>query len=801
MFLLGCTYTPPSSSVHVYLEHCQVVEELRLRFPLAHLVLLGDYNLTTAVWSTLDEVGMVVECSSSDAPAFRVCESFNGLGLTQVNSLPNNHGNFLDLLFTDIPDIVTHVAIDNLLQNNFHHNAFCFDIPLNNSVEFVSDDIVIYDYSKCNLQELKLFLGRVNWSSVFSHVDINENVAAFNEILLTGISLFTPEKLIRPSNFPRWFSYDLKRLTFEKKKAHAQFKRTGLDSDYRNFSTLRAQCKFFSDQCYKAYLERTNQHLKSNPRYFWKFSEESRKVSGFPKSMFFNDITCSSLQETADLFGQYFSDVYRDSDQPIPEYSYSDRIDFNTCRFSEDDVSRGLSSLKCKFSSGPDRIPSFILQRCSSVLSNPLSFLFNKSLSSGIFPVEWKKSFVIPIFKSGDRCNISNYRGVCIQSCVLKLLDKLIAEKLAFASRSFISDEQHGFVSRRSTVTNLLCYQHDILQSFKSANAVHSIYTDVAKAFDRVNVSFLIAKLRSYGIGESFLTWLSDYLSGRSQLVRVGSCVSSPINVLSGVGQGSHSGPLLFSLFFNDLPQLIQNSSILLFADDVKIYKSISSVQDCALLQADLERFSEWLSTNGLQLSVHKCAVMEFCRSRSPPVFNYRIDSETLPLVNQIKDLGIYLDKTLSFSSHVDKVSLSCHRVLGYVFRNSKGLSSEAFCTLFKALVRSLLEYGSIVWSPHYEVQAHALERVQKRFLWYHRFRFGQDAAVVPLSVRREHHDIRFFDKLVRGEVDCSKLIELLTLDCSRHVRHCKTFYIEKCDTNYQFYAPINRMMRAANEM
>ncbi|KAI5717710.1 hypothetical protein M8J77_009943 [Diaphorina citri] len=133
-----------------------------------------------------------------------------------------------------------------------------------------------------------------------------------------------------------------------------------------------------------------------------------------------------------------------------------------------------------------------------------------------------------------------------------------------------------------------------------SSSCVHSIYTDVSKAFDRVDTRLLIDKLKSYGIGDSFLSWLSSYFRGRTQSVLVGNSLSRPIPVLSGVGQGSHSGPLLFSLFFNDLPQVIRHSSVLMFADDVKLYKTIRTIGDCYLLQCDLDAFHSWLLINGL---------------------------------------------------------------------------------------------------------------------------------------------------------------------------------------------------------
>ncbi|KAI5739960.1 hypothetical protein M8J77_025641 [Diaphorina citri] len=214
--------------------------------------------------------------------------------------------------------------------------------------------------------------------------------------------------------------------------------------------------------------------------------------------------------------------AYEVSENPIPEYPRLDCIDFNYCSFSPSEIYKALSSLPQKFSSGPDMVPPYILKMCAAVLANPLSALFNASLSAGVFPSKWKSSFIFPIHKSGDRSNIANYRGVCIQSSIPKVLDKLVSSDLSFACKQFISDQQHGFTTKRSTVTNLLCYQYDILRSFQSGNTVHSIYTDVAKAFDRVNTKFLVAKLRSYGIGDAFLRWLDSSFTDRTQIVKIG---------------------------------------------------------------------------------------------------------------------------------------------------------------------------------------------------------------------------------------------------------------------------------------
>ncbi|KAL1446910.1 hypothetical protein WDU94_009871 [Cyamophila willieti] len=742
---------------------------------------------------------MLVDCPPS-YPAVHVCESFNCLSLLQVNSLPNSRGAFLDLLFTNSAEVSTSVAIDPLLSNSQNHTSFTFSIPLSNQIGDLSQDYQYYDYAKSDFAAFKFFLNDTDWNSILSHPSIDNVVESFNATLVKGIEQFTPSKFYRNSSYPKWFSKDLKKVTREKKKAHLKYKYSKLESDYRKFSSLRSRCKSLSAQCYREYMDRINRRIKSNPRYFWKFSAESRKCSGFPIHMFLEDKSSTSPVETVDLFSDSFSSVYRGSDLPAPEYPHVNSIDFNNICISDQEVFRALVSLPPKFSSGPDQIPPFVLKKLASELCKPLALIFNLSLSSGIFPLSWKSSFIFPIFKSGDRSNVSNYRGVCIQSAVPKVLDKLISKKLSFACKQIMADQQHGFIAKRSTVTNLLSYQHDILQVFQSGSMVHSVYTDVAKAFDRVDSGFLVSKLQSYGVGDQFLQWLSSYLEGRTQRVKIGSHVSRPILVSSGVGQGSHIGPILFSLFFNDLPEHIHHSSLLMFADDVKIYKSVNNVQDCILLQEDIERFSDWLTKNGLQLSLHKCVVISFSRLTRNLDFTYTIKSVPLKWVDEVKDLGIVMDKTLSFSSHISNLTMRSFRLLGYVFRNSKGLSSHAFYLLFVALIRSLIEYGCVVWSPYYAVHIDSLERVQKKYCRYFSYRYPLHSLTLSsLAERRESADVSFLHKLIDGQVDCAKLLELVRFDCHRRLRGRNTFNVRLCRTNYTYYAPMNRMMRTIN--
>lgn len=226
-----------------------------------------------------------------------------------------------------------------------------------------------------------------------------------------------------------------------------------------------------------------------------------------------------------------------------------------------------------------------------------------------------------------------------------------------------------------------------------------AVYTDFSKAFDRVNHVVLLEKLRAVGFCDDLVGWFHSYLTERRQVVKINNFTSREISETSGVPQGAHCSPLLFNLFINDIVSSVSNSSCLLFADDMKIYRTVSNVNDCQLLQRDLDRMGDWCKVNGLSLNASKCSVISFSKKRSPRfLFDYDLNHVHLTRVDLVRDYrGIGFDCSLSFNEHINIIANKALKTLGFVLRNCKDLSVWAlqivYCSLGKINFRICICY------------------------------------------------------------------------------------------------------------
>jgi hypothetical protein len=465
---------------------------------------------------------------------------------------------------------------------------------------------------------------------------------------------------------------------------------------------------------------------------------------------------------------------------------------------------------------GDDGIPPSFVKSCADSLKSPLLYIFNLSLSSGIFPTKWKKSFLIPIFKAGKRTDIGNYRGVAILSCFAKLFEVPVYSHLFFAVKSIISPSQHGFVSGRSTVTNLIEFTSYIINNLENGLQIDAIYTDFSKAFDKVNHRLLLRKLNALGFGGSFLEWIASYLTDRKQYVKACGKNSRIISVNSGVPQGSHLGPLLFIIFINDITTCFKHLRFLLYADDLKVFCPIRGVDDYQHAQSELEALSRWCMDNELHLNLNKCKVISFSRNRTTLRYDYELSRHILERTDSMRDLGVLLDRKLDFRSHIEELIVRAARMLGYVRRIGREFKDPyTIKTLYVSFVRSLLEYGGIIWNPYYAVHSNRIESIQKTFLKYalRNLNWDRNSILPPycqrcrlididaLDDRRRFSCVMFVNDVLCGAMDCPNILSKIKLVVPTYRTRNRMLLAEASHrTNYGYNEPLNRAIRTFNE-
>ena len=217
--------------------------------------------------------------------------------------------------------------------------------------------------------------------------------------------------------------------------------------------------------------------------------------------------------------------------------------------------------------------------------------VFNLSLKERVVPLEWKEANIIPLFKKGSINKSDNYRPVSLTSVICKLLERLIKEHMVdfLVKHKLLNSSQHGFLTVRSCLTNMLCFLEEITKWIDVGSPVDIIYLDFQKAFDKVPHQRLLLKLKAHGIGDSITDWIEQWLIDRRQRVVVDGEVSNWKSFLSGVPQGSVLGPILFLIYINDLDDNI-TSNVLKCADDTKLFRNVNTDDDKQYLQNDLDR-------------------------------------------------------------------------------------------------------------------------------------------------------------------------------------------------------------------
>ena len=377
---------------------------------------------------------------------------------------------------------------------------------------------------------------------------------------------------------------------------------------------------------------------------------------------------------------------------------------------------------------GEDDIPAIILKKCKASLSYPILLIWQESFRRGYIAKQFKKQIITPVHKKNSKAEPSNYRPIALTSHLIKIFERIIKKQLTLhlESNNLMCKCQHGFTKGKSCLTQLLLHIDTILNNLLENKDVDVIYLDFAKAFDKVDHQILLKKLFAYGVRGKLLTWLNCYLTNRWQTVVINGEHSYPAKVISGVPQGTVLGPILFIIYLNDLSSCIKNSVVSSFADDTRLKMAINTTDDTSLLQADLTSSIQWSEANNMELHQQKFELVihttgNFNTLKELPFFTEYVQYKTgdgtiMEPQDSVRDLGVTISSDLSWSPHIAAIAEDAKKMASWVLSVFADRSAETLVPLYKALIRSRLEYCGPVWNPGKVEDIKRLESIQRSF-------------------------------------------------------------------------------------
>jgi hypothetical protein len=604
--LITCVYRAPWAVLSDMKVMFNELDSILVKYN--RIVVAGDFNLKS--------------CTAGAVEIFDNLIMEHNLSL--IASQPTRGDALLDLVYVT-PDFINSNISDLPPIARSDHSAQLIELPIS-SVSDVKQRKVV------DAKQLGLLLGQLDSTTMFSECrDVDDYANVLTATLLGAIADSTRFKQVcKRQRLPRY----IVQLLHTKKKLWRAAKQSKEFSKYKAAKkTARAAIR-----SHQRNLE--NRLVYSNNRRAFFSHINDKLYQKKNKIQLLVDDVAVSDGVAADMFAHEFSKNFsgRSDVRAIVTNNINYETDFMPYS-SELLIREALTSCSTSNSS-PDGISYNLIKQYCYFIIRPLNIVFQQSLAAGKFPSVWKHATIIPLYKGrGDSSSPSSYRPISMCSCLGKLLEKVVQSQLTkyLQSNDLLSTAQHGFISGRSTVTNILSCDAAIADITLLGHAYDSFSFDFKAAFDKAPHRFVVQALADKGIRGKALSWFASFLTGRTQQVKVGECHSAIYDVISGVLQGSVCGPGLYTLLVDSLLRKISLRNWC-FADDFKFIADVS-VYSQEVIQAEINAVIQWADEHNMPLSEEKCGVMH-CGNNQPN-YAYNIRGKIMTVYDSFTDLGV----------------------------------------------------------------------------------------------------------------------------------------------------------------
>ena len=734
ILLFGCCYRSPTESDTSSINNKnlnKLLEYVSLK-RYSHVCIVGDFNFKSINWTS----GTTSRTETSEEHKF--LETIRDCFLYQQVQEPtrkrgNDTPSLLDLILTNEALQVSEIKhLPPLGKSDHDMLVFEFNCYLD-----YTKSKERYIFSKGDYINMRKYLSESNWAIEFENLSTNHSTEpnelwnSLKNMIHDLRNKFVPlEPASRKNSWKSKGNVPLDEAARKaiklKEKSHRDWMKAIKLGRYTQgkalFTKARNKVKSLLRKAKRKFERGIALEAKTNPKSFWSHTRRHLKTKSGIAPLLENQMDHSSMkfddQSKVEILSKQYSSVFTKEDMNnIPTIEDRSNKLIKDLVITVEMVTKALHEINPNKSCGPDLIHPRLLIELADQIAEPITVLFNKTVQSGILPTDWKRAFISPIYKKGSRHLAENYRPISLTSIISKIIEKLVRDRVVkhLLAEKLLSDKQYGFITGRSTTTQILYYLDNCIKEISSGGVIDAIYLDFSKAFDTVPHQRLLRKLEAYGIQGNILNWIKAFLIGRTQEVTINGTISEAVSVLSGIPQGTVLGPVLFIIYINDLLENISSTG-LMFADDTKIFRLITSRNDSLVLQSDIKKLEEWSLNWQLRFNPDKCHILSLGKfDNIKYAHSYNVYGNEIDHVFEEKDLGIIIDSELRFEEHIGKKIRVANALVGQIRRSFSYLDCDTFRRIYAAFVRPHLEYGQAIWSPFRMKYIRAIENVQIR--------------------------------------------------------------------------------------
>ena len=721
--IVGEIYRPPNSNAADFVESLNVLLTKNYLFHKTCFI-MGDFNLNLLNFNenTTCQEFLNVMLSLSYVPLTR-----------KPTRIADSSSTLIDNIFVNksFPDIKSGIIISDI-TDHFPIYALVPNLMSRSSQHLRNSGIRVM--SEQNLSKLREKLRSTDWSSIYNQTNSDSCYEVFLDILVSNYNATIPLQKPSRKNYkktPRqpWISQSLLKSINRKNKLFYKYRKVPNTSNksrytrYRNI--LTSVLRLAKENYYSMQFNRYKFDSKST----WKVINEALKTKSDtspPKHISRDDCHINDPATIAEMFNDFFVSLGPNLANKIPKsktkfQSFLKDKNPQSLLFepaAEQEIKGIVDNLNNKKSSGYDGITNFLLKNIINEIISPLTYILNLSLLNGKVPQKMKIAKVVPIFKKGQKDMVNNYRPISLLTSISKILERLVYTRtLKFLiSCNILSDNQFGFRKHHSTTHALLTFIDKVAHAIDDISHTIGVFLDFSKAFDTIDHEILLYKLDHYGIRGKTLKWFADYLTERKQFVNISGYDSQLKLISCGVPQGSLLGPLLFILYINDLQCSSHILTFICFADDTNAFFSHRDPNTLInTINNELKQVQSWIHANKLSLNIEKTHYMLFSNSLKVPPSQVTINDTNLIQVDNTKFLGLYIDKDLTWKTHINYLCKILSRNTGVLNRLKDYFPTHILQSLYQTLISPHLNYGILAWGNSSKSLLDSLLRIQKR--------------------------------------------------------------------------------------